>query len=76
ADRLRVIRGETDAAVRVHRAIGAATFEQRMYLHVAMKVAGVFPLPPPAVHQSFEVMAEIDRLALAVQDWHLIEPGS
>ena len=74
-ERLREIRVEKDTAVLVHRAFGAASVEQRLFLHVAMKVAAVFPFPPPSFHESFEVMAEVERLARAVPHWHLIKPG-
>lgn len=69
---LRETRHLDETSVLVHRALGTGSFEQRMWLHVAMKVAGVFPFPPPSVHESFEVMAEVDRLWLAVRNWHLI----
>lgn len=76
ADTMRRSWYEDELRVQLHRAIGAATFEQRMYLQIAMQMAHVLPLPPPSVHESFDVIAEIDRLADAAQHWHLIKPGS
>lgn len=50
------------AALAAHRAFGAASPEQRIFIHAAMQLASVGPTPPPAAHSSFDALRTVEQL--------------
>lgn len=50
------------AAVAANRAFSVASDEQRVMLHAVMRLAPVWPTPPPAAHAQFEAIAAVNEL--------------
>lgn len=50
------------AAIPAHQAFSVASAEQRIVLHAAMRLAHVWPSPPPAAHSDFADIRAVDEI--------------